>query len=228
MQTPWLIRNIPNGLTLSNLLLGCVGILLTTQGKLDAASLCIGLAMVADFLDGFVARLLKVHSPIGADLDSLADMVTFGVLPGMMMYQMLSVASDILLLPYVAMLLPAGAAIRLAVFNNDPSQGQGFRGVPTPLVALVVGALPFIQVDYPQVVSVPVMVFTTLILTGLMVSRLPLMALKFKSFAFRPNALKYLFLLLSAVSLVLLHFLAVPLIFGLYLTLSLVNRSSEG
>ncbi|HAA11458.1 MAG TPA: CDP-diacylglycerol--serine O-phosphatidyltransferase [Cytophagales bacterium] len=228
MPKSQLIQNIPNVLTLSNLVLGCVGILAAAEGQLQQASACIGLAMVADFLDGFVARLLKVQSPIGADLDSLADMVTFGVLPGILMYWLLLEAGTGEFTPYLGLVLPVGAAVRLAVFNNDPSQAHGFRGVPTPLVALVVGALPFIRADYPRFFTVPVLLVVSVSLALLMVSRLPLMALKFKSFAFRPNALKYLFLLLSAASLVLLQFLAVPLIFGLYLTLSLANRSSEG
>ena len=228
MAKPFLIRQIPNMLTLSNLALGCVGLVLAGRGELQTAALCMGGDMVADFFDGFSASVLKVSSPIGGDLDSLADMVTFGVLPGMLMYRMLAEAALDSVWPWAALVLPLAAAVRLAVFNNDDTQADGFKGVPTPLSALVIGSLPFIQQDYPDGFTPWVLVSIALVLSALMVSRLPMLALKFKTFAFKANAVKYIFLLLSALSLVFLHFLAVPVIFGLYLILSFVNRSPNG
>lgn len=229
MAKPWIVRQLPNAITLTNLAIGFVGILLAGEGHLTTATWCMVAAMVADFFDGMAARLLKVSSPIGGDLDSLADMVSFGVLPGLIGYYLLSSLSpEPHWLAYLAMVVPLAAAVRLAVFNNDTTQSTGFKGVPTPLSALVMGSLPFIAADHPDYVTVPVVLATCLLLAALNVSRLPLIALKFTTFAFRPNAVKYLFLLLSAISLVLLHFLAVPVIFGLYLALSLANRSKKG
>jgi CDP-diacylglycerol--serine O-phosphatidyltransferase len=148
-------RNIPNFITCLNLASGFIGIVFIIQGKPLMAVWFIFFAAVFDFFDGLIARLLKVTSPIGKDLDSLADVVTFGVLPGMMMYQLLIIpatpgfisgngililnrAENVGLLPYIAFIIPVFAAIRLAKFNNDTDQGYYFKGLPSPAAGLFI------------------------------------------------------------------------------------------
>jgi CDP-diacylglycerol---serine O-phosphatidyltransferase len=166
----FLIRNIPNSLTLGNLVCGCLAIIHTMNGDLTVAAYLVGLAAVLDFFDGFVARLLKVSSPLGKDLDSLADMVTFGVVPGLMMFKMIANAQllgetrkvfdmlrnsltgqtndDIWLggsyLPYIALLIPVFSCIRLAKFNNDTRQTNTFIGLPTPANGIFIASLPLV------------------------------------------------------------------------------------
>ncbi|WP_373515339.1 CDP-diacylglycerol--serine O-phosphatidyltransferase [Persicitalea sp.] len=220
-------RHIPNALTCANLLCGCVGIVEVFHNNMLLSCALIGLAAVFDFFDGFAARLLKVSSPIGKELDSLADMTTFGVLPAMIIYQLLlrSVPGlEDLWIPNLAFLIAVCSALRLAKFNIDPRQSDSFIGVPTPANALLVASLPFILRNYPEWESVIVNTTNLLIFTAVMsfllVAELPLFALKFKSFGWQGNEVRYLFLLASAVLLVLLGFLAVPLIVGGYVLLS--------
>lgn len=157
----WLKRNIPNALTLGNLLCGCLAILQVFEGDLVWAAYFVGIALVLDFFDGFTARLLKVSSPIGKDLDSLADMVTFGVVPGMVMFKIIgsarlmhialeagvdttAFATDgaVWSVQYVAFVIPIFSCIRLARFNNDTRQSESFIGLPTPANAMVICSLP--------------------------------------------------------------------------------------
>jgi CDP-diacylglycerol--serine O-phosphatidyltransferase len=150
------LRAIPNTLTLLNLLSGCLGIVLAFNDQLEWAGLAILVGGLMDFLDGFMARLLKAHSSIGADLDSLADVVTFGVLPSIILFQLirigngnyfhnleelstLDIASSALGLLFVV-----GAALRLAVFNVDESQSEDFKGLPSPAAAIFVAAIPMV------------------------------------------------------------------------------------
>lgn len=144
-------KHIPNVITCLNLLCGCIGIVFALQegGNLIYASYLIGIAAVFDFLDGFAARLLNVHSEIGKQLDSLADMVTFGVLPGFIMFQLISSAVesskvDFFYLQYTALLIPIFSAIRLAKFNIDTRQTDSFIGLPTPANSIFIASLPLI------------------------------------------------------------------------------------
>lgn len=220
-------RHIPNALTCANLLCGCVGIVEVFHNNMLLSCALIGLAAVFDFFDGFAARLLKVSSPIGKELDSLADMTTFGVLPAMIVYQLLlrSVPGlDNLWIPNLAFLMAVCSALRLAKFNIDPRQSDSFIGVPTPANALLVASLPFILRNHPEWESVIVnttnlLIFTT-IMSFLLVAELPLFALKFKSFGWAGNEVRYIFLLAAVVLLGVLGFLAVPLIVGGYVLLS--------
>ncbi|MDP2387905.1 MAG: CDP-alcohol phosphatidyltransferase family protein [Bacteroidota bacterium] len=150
-------RNIPNAITCGNLLCGCLAIVKAFEGDLVWAAYLVGIAAVLDFFDGFAARLLKVSSPIGKDLDSLADMVTFGVVPGVVMFQMLrfSILGGLTFfeikpstpylnfIPYIAFIIPIFSAIRLAKFNNDTRQSDSFIGVPTPANAILICSLTF-------------------------------------------------------------------------------------
>ncbi|TAF97495.1 MAG: CDP-diacylglycerol--serine O-phosphatidyltransferase [Cytophagia bacterium] len=221
---------LPNLMTCGNLLCGCVGITAAFRGDLLLSSMLIGLAAVLDFGDGFVARWLKQQSELGKQLDSLADVVTFGVLPACMVFQLIERSTDELphLPSYLAFVLAAFSALRLAKFNIDTRQSDSFIGVPTPANAILVASLPFIlrhnPTFEPWIINETVLLVYVFVMSFLLVSELPLFALKFKSFGWRGNELPFSFLAISLVLLVLLHFVAVPLIIALYIALSLVFR----
>lgn len=250
------MKQIPNIFTLLNLIFGCLAIVVTLQNgiviKYDAegsqliaipekiwmASLFIGIAAVIDFLDGFVARLFKAASEMGKQLDSLADVVSFGVAPSMIIYQFLrmSIASEedglnvsmIWLVP--AFIIAAAGAYRLARFNIDNSQSYGFKGVPIPAVGIVVASLPLI---YWHNYSEPVvdvllnkwfLYGLILLLSGLMVSTLPLMALKFKDFTIKNNLPKFILLAIAIIAAFIFQWFAVPIVFIVYIILSLLFK----
>lgn len=220
-------RHIPNALTCANLLCGCVGIVEVFHNNMLLSCALIGLAAVFDFFDGFAARLLKVSSPIGKELDSLADVTTFGVLPSIIIYQLLltSVESlEQLWIPNIAFALAVCSALRLAKFNIDPRQSDSFIGVPTPATGILIASLPFIIQFYPEfepfIINTPTLLIFTAVMSFLMVSELPLFALKFKSFGWKDNEVRYSFLVVSLLLLVTLHVLAVPFIIALYVLLS--------
>jgi CDP-diacylglycerol---serine O-phosphatidyltransferase len=229
-------QHIPNALTCGNLLCGCFGILQVFEGHLHNASYLIGIALVFDFFDGFVARLLKVASPIGKELDSLADVVSFGVLPAFMMLSLIegSCTSGTcthgffgFYKPYIAFMLAIFSALRLAKFNVDTRQSDSFIGVPTPANAMVVASLPLIfeqNPAYKDILSFPILTIYCVVMSFLLVSELPLFALKFKSFGWQGNQIKYIFLAISVVLLVVFKFVAVPLIILLYIGLSVFNN----
>lgn len=233
-------------MTCGNLLCGCLGIVHVFEGKPLVASALIGAAAVLDFLDGFVARLLNVSSPIGKELDSLADMVTFGVLPAFMLFQLMGGISynlkvdlgwtffylnnelqrvEFEWLPYSAFFVAVCSALRLAKFNIDTRQTDQFIGVPTPANAMVVASFPAILVYQHQfsfgLTNSYVLAGYSVVMSLLLVSELPLFALKFKSFGWRGNEIRFSFLGLAVVLLVLLKFAAVPVIVALYILLSL-------
>ncbi|RMG78337.1 MAG: hypothetical protein D6707_09975, partial [Bacteroidetes bacterium] len=159
---------IPNGLTVLNLLCGCLGIVFAFKGELHWSSYCIGTAVVFDFFDGFTARLLKVNGELGKQLDSLADMVTFGVLPSVILFQMISIATEDyftsianrqisnLFFQFSAFLIAAFSALRLAKFNIDTNQSDKFIGMPTPAGAIFIGSLPLILSSFNVNMYVPI------------------------------------------------------------------------
>ena len=217
---------IPNLMTCGNLLCGCLGIVFSFRGDLLLSGGLIFIAAVLDFLDGFAARLLNQSSPIGKELDSLADMVTFGLLPSMIIFQLLestTITIDIgnLLISFSAFILTVFSALRLAKFNIDTRQSDSFIGVPTPANAILVASLPFIIRAHPEyeswIVNQGVLVSYTLIMSYLLIMEMPLLAFKFKTFGWKENQIKYIFLGLSVLLLFLLKFAAVPLIVGLYI-----------
>lgn len=276
--------SIPNIITLLNLLCGCLAIVFAFDGNLVMSAYLVGIAAVLDFLDGFVARALKQFSPIGKDLDSLADMVTFGVVPGVVMFVMLKHAmlvyawpSDIYngmpnqfgtlwklgnaeasrswvkFVPYIAFLIPLFSALRLAKFNNDTRQSDSFIGVPTPANSILICSLPLIanyrygifgaedyfglgnnggflsnQVVWPSPEWIRIipwfLIGVTLLMSYLLISEIPLFALKVKGFGWKENKIRYIFLAISLVMIVLLKFIALPLIIVLYVLMSVVNN----
>jgi CDP-diacylglycerol---serine O-phosphatidyltransferase len=265
-------RNIPNALTCANLVCGVVGIIFLFSNHEHWAAYCIFIAGVFDFLDGFVARMLKVTSPIGKDLDSLADCVTFGILPSLILYKMLQMSTfaffpkdDMLntYLPFVAILIALFSVIRLAKFNNDTRQGDSFIGVPTPANGFCVAGLlllvdqqyfemylkmnsasavvpesfmnnPFISAikdtflgqvssfEMPIYYHPFAIVGYCVLMAFLLISPLPLFALKFKSMAFKGNEIQYSFLLICLILFIFLQFKSIPIIIFTYILMSLV------
>ncbi|MDD4921319.1 MAG: CDP-diacylglycerol--serine O-phosphatidyltransferase [Bacteroidales bacterium] len=193
-------KHIPNAITCLNLLSGCIAIVFAFQGTYLTAAWLIALAAVFDFLDGFAARLLKAYSPLGKELDSLADMVSFGVAPGMMIYGFISDSSfstnNSEYLAYFAFLIPVFSALRLANFNLDERQATSFIGLPTPANALfwafgIAGSFDYIlDTTFDPFIIVTVTIF----FSWLLVSNLPMFSLKFKHYKWRGNRLRYYFL----------------------------------
>lgn len=246
-----LIKELPNTITLGNLFCGCLAIVKAFEGDLVWAAYLVGIALVLDFLDGFTARLLKASSPIGKDLDSLADMVTFGLVPGVVMFKMISLSIDLpdtsihvvtvvaedSYLPYFAFIVTIFSCIRLARFNNDQRQSTSFIGLPTPANAMVVCSFPLIfQMDAGYLHRNPVpdsdsllmnpygLIVLSCVLSLLLIAEIPLFALKFRNFRWADNKLVYGFLLIALVLLLSLHYVAIPMIIILYILLSIVNN----
>lgn len=221
-------KYIPNTITSLNLICGVAGIIQAFEGDLKIAVAFIWLAGIFDFFDGFAARMLKVSSEIGKQLDSLADMVTFGVLPAIVMYQLLIQYTDNRYVPYLAILLAVFSAIRLAKFNIDERQTSGFIGLPTPATALFVSSLPFIlELDkmkgFTPYVLVTLLVIT-MMLSLIMVAEVPLLALKFKDFSWKNNKFRFVFLIISILLVVSLQIIAIPIIIFVYFIVSILNN----
>ncbi|OQP64484.1 CDP-alcohol phosphatidyltransferase [Niastella vici] len=252
------MKHIPNLFTLLNLFFGCIAIIYILQNgviivaneegaqwldvpeKIWLGSLFIALAAVVDFLDGFVARLFNATSALGKQLDSLADCVSFGVAPGMIIYQFLRVSyassPNALELPVIyllpAFLVPCAAAFRLGKFNLDDSQQYGFKGVPTPAAGLLIASFPLIywyfkdNADAMRLMLNQWLWYGIIIaVSALMVSNLPLMALKFKNFSVKSNFPKLILLLAAIIAAIFLKWLAVPVVFILYIILSLAFKN---
>ncbi|WP_336234587.1 CDP-diacylglycerol--serine O-phosphatidyltransferase [Flammeovirga sp. MY04] len=224
-------RHIPNAITCGNLISGCIGITFCFEGNLVMGAFMILIGAGFDFFDGFAARMLKVSSPVGKELDSLADMVTFGVLPSVIMYHLLMYVDVYQYLPYLAFLLAAFSAIRLANFNVDERQSDGFIGVPTPATAIIIGSLPLIMQWYPQydayVSNVYVLVGLTLLLSYLMNAEIPLVSLKFKNFGWTGNEARYILIISSMILLAIFRVAALPLVVLIQILVSVVFRTKS-
>ncbi len=217
-------KHIPNLLTCCNLVCGCFGIVFCLEGRDIPAAYFVWVAAVFDFFDGFAARMLKVSSPIGKELDSLADMVSFGLLPSLVMYKMLAGISSSSWLPFVAFFIAVGAAVRLAIFNVDETQSDSFKGLNTPSNTLFITALPLLGGSVSGWVQTEWVLLTiTLVFSWLMVSPIRFFAFKFKNFSWGDNKVRFTFLALSAILLATLQVSAIPLIILLYIASSLVD-----
>ncbi|MBK9532672.1 MAG: CDP-diacylglycerol--serine O-phosphatidyltransferase [Chitinophagaceae bacterium] len=253
-------RHIPNIFTLINLFLGCIAIVFALQTetisiyvgedlsshynipeKLGVAAFFIMAAAIVDFLDGFVARLLKASSDMGKQLDSLSDVVSFGVAPSVILYQLLRtsfIKEENGLETSIAWLLPAfivacAAAYRLARFNLDSSQSYGFKGVPVPAAGLFIASFPLILHYGNNVINVNewltnkwVLYAVIVMVSWLMVSTLPLMALKFRDFSIKNNIPKIMLLVVAVIAAFIFNWLAVPIIFIAYIILSLIFKKT--
>ena len=279
-------KNIPNFFTLCNLLCGCIAIVFAFENNLVWAAYMVGFSCLFDFLDGMVARMLDAHSEIGKQLDSLADMVSFGVVPGIMMFKLLSISCGvvwateiaekishsgqmqvadtmaILFPPILSFLIPIFSAIRLAKFNIDLRQSNSFIGLPTPASSIFICSLPLIinlkpfpyeslyngalsvsanalgvtfnplqyllgeNPSFERVLLINPIFLSCLIvvISLLLIAPLPLFALKFKNFLWADNKVRYVFLVLSLVLLIVFKFVGIPLIIILYIILSVLNN----
>lgn len=219
-------KHLPNFLTSCNLICGCLGIVFVLEGRGVPAAYLVWLACVFDFFDGFAARLLKVHSPVGKELDSLADVISFGVLPALVMYKMIGASSSSVILPYFGFMIAVFSALRLAIFNVDETQSDSFKGLNTPANTLFITSLPLLSDHVGTWLYQPVvLVAITFIFSLLLVSRIEIFALKFKNFSWQENKLRFTFLLLSVLLLVSLQILAIPIIIILYIVLSLIDNT---
>jgi len=220
-----MIKHLPNFLTCCNLICGCLGLILLWEDPQIETAYFVWAACLFDFFDGFAARMLKVSSPIGKELDSMADMVSFGALPSLFMYKLLQFESPVDYLPYVALLIAVCSALRLAIFNIDETQSDSFKGLPTPANALFLTGLPFLDYSFFDFVFNPIaLVIIVVLFSLLLVSRFELFALKFKNFSWADNKIRFTFLLLSVLLLAVFQFAAIPLIIILYLAGSLGVR----
>ena len=229
-------KYVPNLITLSNLFCGTVAIVFAVRGTIDWAAVFVAIGIFLDFFDGFFARLLHVKSEMGLQLDSLADMVTSGVVPGIVMFQLLSNSTYVLqtegtfamLLPYVGFFITLASAYRLANFNIDTRQTSGFIGLPTPANTMFILSLPLILQYQPTELfnsllhNMWVLLGITLLSAYLLNAEIALFALKFSDYSFKNNALKYVFLALCVILLLSLKIIAIPLIILLYIILSLL------
>jgi len=241
-----MIKQIPNIITSLNLLCGCVAIMFAVSGDLVSASFFAFAGIFLDFFDGLAARVLNAQSQVGLQLDSLADVVTSGVLPGIVMVQLLSEAltgnslevSTIFssisnntsiesYLPFIGLLIAVASGYRLAKFNVDTRQTTSFIGLPVPANTLLILSLPLIisfqaSQQITELILTPwFLIIITLVSCVLLNAEIPLFGLKFKTWNFKDNAVRYLFLIASILLLVVLKFIAIPIIIFLYILVSL-------
>lgn len=214
-------RHIPNTLTCLNLFTGCIGVLFVLNGEFLSAFYCLLVSGLFDFFDGMVARILRVKSTIGKELDSLADMISFGFMPGAIMYKLLEVATAGIYLPYLGFIITAFSGLRLAKFNVDERQTADFIGLNTPMNAFFIISLPFIGKTYPEWIYQPwILLAIIAVVSYLLVSEIRLFSMKLSAWGWQKNKYKYIFLLLSVLLLLGLHFLALPLVLLLYFVFS--------
>jgi len=227
------MKNIPNLITSLNLAAGFTAVILASNGNLAAASWLILAAMQFDFLDGFAARLLKAYSETGKELDSLADVVSFGVAPAFIIYKLLVplLNETAAILAFTTVLMPVCAALRLAKFNIDPTQSTSFKGLPTPANAMAVISL-VIAARYSSVPVVnsfinspaALIVYST-VLSILMVIRIPLLSLKFRNLKFKGNEGRYILIVFVLISFLIFGFAAAPMIIPEYILVSLITNT---
>ena len=233
-------RNIPNFITLANLTCGLFAIIFAFKGSLTTASLCIFLGAFLDFFDGLAARLLKISGEFGKQLDSMADMVTFGVAPGFILFHFMfylnndvifrhSMQNNSFFFPAsLALLIPIFSAYRLANFNIDSRQTDSFIGLPTPALAIFIAAIPHIDFNrFPMFTDMQLLTVLAVIMPILLVVEMPLFSLKFsknESILSRVNIFRISLILAALVLFLLFEFAAIPFIVILYLILSLLNN----
>ncbi len=236
--------HIPNSITLLNLLAGLFALIHAFNGNYNEAFSLVCLGVFFDFWDGFFARIWKVQSQIGLQLDSLADMVTSGVVPGLVMYKMLADIQEnqsqynlteetyyMGIVPYLGFLITLASCYRLAKFNVDARQTDSFIGLPTPANALLIMSIPMIQfhsefewlVDF---LSNPfVLVGVTVLSSYLLNAEIPLFSLKVKSFSWEKYKMQVVFMIISIILIAIFEFIAIPIIILLYVILSVVNNT---
>ena len=231
-------RHIPNIITLLNLFCGCIALVFAMKENFEMAFYFVCLGIFFDFFDGFFARLFNVSSPLGLQLDSLADMVTSGVVPGFVMFQMLSNSVNsnpaLIYFPYLGFIIALGSCYRLANFNIDTRQTDSFIGLPTPANALFILSLPLIVKYSDSLIALELLtnnwflVVITLLSAYILNAEIPLFALKVKKFNFKDNVLQIAFVLISLVLLMLFQFSGVALVIVFYVFLSVIMNLITG
>jgi CDP-diacylglycerol--serine O-phosphatidyltransferase len=228
-------KHLPNFITCLNLFSGCIACVLAFKGLFLYAFLCILLAAVFDFLDGMVARLLKAYSPMGKELDSLADMVSFGMAPGLMVYSVLLSAIEstsgcddgrLSFIPYIAFLIPVFSALRLAKFNIDERQTTSFIGLPTPANAIfwasaVTGTFAYAAQNGFLYASITVLL--AIVFSLLLVSEIPMFSLKVKRLSWKGNERRYILVASSILAVLFLKSAGLSVVILLYILLSLFD-----
>jgi len=230
-----MIRQIPNTLTLLNLVCGFAATVYALKGYNEYASFCIIAGMLLDFSDGFAARLLKAYSDIGKDLDSLADVVTFGVAPGAIVLNLLT-AGGMNAAPafVIAALLPAASALRLAKFNNDETQSTSFRGMATPasaftVISVVLASVYSDSLLFDRMAGSPAAIAVLAVfLAVMMLLNMRMFSLKIGGLGWKGNEDRYIFAGLSLLLLVLFRVAALPMIMAAYIIISLLFHIIRG
>lgn len=227
-------KHIPNTITCLSLVSGCIASVIALEGNLLWAAIWIIIAAVFDFLDGFAARLLKAYSPMGKELDSLSDMVSFGVAPGMIVFHLLREACPFLPLgmintyvPYLAFVIPTFSGLRLAKFNIDERQSTSFIGLPVPAHALFWCSLGYAlqpAIHWNEPLFVVAIVISATLTSLLLVSEIPMFSLKVKSLAWKGNELRYILVGCTILFVILFGFLGIAGAIFLYVLLSVFNR----
>jgi len=244
-------KHIPNFITLLNVFCGCVATVFAVENNIALAALFVALGIFFDFFDGLTARLLKVQSELGLQLDSLADMITSGLVPGVIMFQLLRTSqtqgwqvveysiesqdytSLSSLLPFFGFIITMASAYRLAKFNIDQNQTTSFIGVPTPANTLLIASLPLILLYQHNSLANAIilnqwfLIVLTLLSAFLLNCSIPLFALKFKTWSFSENKFRYIFLITCLALLMTLHFVAIPFILLLYILSSFLQRNVD-
>lgn len=247
-------RHIPNLITLLNVFCGCVAVVFAVLNQLELAAFFMFLGIIFDFFDGLAARLLNVKTDLGLQLDSLADVITSGLVPGIVMFQLLAMSlsggwnSDLASeavnatfwvglkvhpLPFIGFLITLASAYRLAKFNLDEDQQSSFVGLPTPANALLIVSFPLILLHHNNdilngiILNQWFLIAMTLLSCFLLNSKIELFALKFKKWNFKDNEIRYIFIILSLVLLITMQFLAVPVIIALYILSSIFVSTSK-
>lgn len=250
-KPPSMKRHIPNLITLMNLFCGSVAVVFAVLNQLELAAFFVFLGIIFDFFDGLAARVLNVKSDFGIQLDSLADMVTSGLVPGIVMFQLLGMsmsggwnvdissqaANDtfwvglkVAPLPFLGFLITLASAYRLAKFNIDENQVSSFMGLPTPANAILILSLPLILLYHSNdflngiILNQWFLIGVTLFSAYLLNSKIELFALKFENWNFKDNSQRYIFIIVSLVLLMTMKFLAVPAIISFYILSSLVGN----
>ncbi len=227
-------KHIPNFITLLNLFCGCIAIVFVAEKDFEMAFYFVCLGIFLDFFDGFFARLFKVAGELGLQLDSLADMVTSGVVPGFVMFWLLKQAQNPAdasqIIPYLGFIITLGSCYRLANFNIDTRQTDSFIGLPTPANALFILSLPLVIKFSDSMVVFDILsnqwflLAITLFSAFILNAEIPLFSLKIKDFTFKKNALQIVFLSLCVLLLVFFQYLAIPLVIITYVMLSVINN----
>ncbi|WP_425077071.1 CDP-alcohol phosphatidyltransferase family protein [Psychroserpens sp. S379A] len=243
-------KYIPNFVTLLNLFCGSIAAIFAVYNNFVAAAFFVFLGIFFDFFDGLLARKLNVQSALGVQLDSLADMVTSGLVPGIVMFKLMSMSmnvpekvtetqwssetmldlTSISLLPLIGLCITLASAYRLAKFNIDEDQQTYFKGLPTPANTLLIISLPLI-VEFQNNVSFNLLISNQWFLIGITIvscyllnSNIKLFALKFKNFGFTDNKFRYILISISVLFMIVFHFIAIPLIIILYIVLSVIKN----